>query len=312
MISGIFDKTKPINYLLILGFTFIFYWFVQLFVEKNDYDLQQTAVQSLILFMLLLSILVINFVVNRNQITNANSFVILYFALLLIIFPKAITDNNAILCNFFLLLACRRLISLKSLKNIKLKILDATLWVLTASLFYDWAALFLLLVFIAIYIYEPKNINNWLVPVVGVVVFVLISFAVLILANNADFFERHYEFSAGRNSFSMPDMESWLKLLIFVILIIITGMAVFLKSGKLGLGRIINLRIIAIYFAISLLVGFLQSSHENFPVLLCFFPGAVFMGKYVEIIKRQKIKELVLLGSILLSIIILLIDVLIK
>jgi hypothetical protein len=201
---------------------------------------------------------------------------------------------------------------MKSLKNIKLKILDATLWVLTASLFYDWAALFLLLVFIAIYIYEPKNINNWLVPVVGVVVFVLISFAVLILANNADFFERHYEFSAGRNSFSMPDMESWLKLLIFVILIIITGMAVFLKSGKLGLGRIINLRIIAIYFAISLLVGFLQSSHENFPVLLCFFPGAVFMGKYVEIIKRQKIKELVLLGSILLSIIILLIDVLIK
>jgi hypothetical protein len=224
----------------------------------------------------------------------------------------AITDNNAILCNFFLLLACRRLISLKSLKNIKLKLLDATLWVLTASLFYDWAALFLLLVFIAIYIYEPKNLNNWLVPLVGVVVFVLISFAVLILANNTDFFERHYEFSTGSNAFTMPDGESWLKLLTFGILIIITGVAVFLKSGKLGLGRIINLRIIAIYFAIALLVGLLQSSHHDFPVLISFFPGAVFMGKYVEIIKRQKIKELVLFGSILLSIIILLIDVLIK
>ncbi len=312
MISGIFGKTKPINYVLLLGFIFILYWFVYFYVSNNSGEPAVLVWQSLVLLILLFSVLVINFVVNRNQITSANSYVALYFILLILIFSRSVSDNNAIFCSFFLLLACRRLLSLRSLKNIKLKIMDATLWVLVASLFYDWAILFLLLVYIAIYIYEPKNLKNWLVPLVSIIVFVLLSYAVLILANNEGYFLQHYQFALDNIQEVFADWKLNIKLIIYALLIAITALAVFLKSGKLGLGRIINLRVISIYFSISILVIILSLMAGDLPVLISFFPGAVFLGKYVEMIKRKNIKEMVLYASVFTAFLVFTADILIK
>ncbi len=312
MISGIFGKTKPINYVLLLGFIFILYWFIYFYISNNSVEPAAIVWQSLVLLILLFSILVINFVVNRNQITSANSYVALYFILLILIFSRSVTDNNAIFCSFFLLLACRRLLSLRSLKNIKLKIMDATLWVLVASLFYDWAILFLILVYIAIYIYEPKNLKNWLVPLVSIIVFVLLSYAVLILANNEGYLLQHYQFQLDNIREVFTDWKLNTKLIIYALLTAVTAFAVFLKSGKLGLGRIINLRVISLYFALSIVVIILSLMAGDLPVLISFFPGAVFLGKYVEMIKRKNIKEVVLYASVFIALSIFAAEILIK
>ncbi|NNJ88572.1 MAG: hypothetical protein HKP53_04160 [Eudoraea sp.] len=311
MISGIFGKTKPINYVLLLGFLFILYWVVYFYLNENSSEPAVLVLQSLGLLVLLFSVMVINFVVNRNQITTANSYVALYFVLLILLFSSSIVDNNAIFCSFFLLLACRRLLSLRSLKNIKLKIMDATLWVLVSSVFYDWAILFLILVYIAIYIYEPKNFKNWLVPP-SVSVFVLLSYAVLILANNEDYLLEHYQFQLENIRDVLSDWKLNTKLIIYALLIAVTALAVFLKSGKLGLGRIINLRVISIYFSISILVIILSLMSGDLPVMISFFPGAVFLGKYVEMIKRKNIKEMVLYSSAFIAFFVFASDILIK
>lgn len=312
MISGIFGKTKPINYVLLLGFIFILYWFIYFYISNNSVEPAAIVWQSLVLLILLFSVLVINFVVNRNQITSANSYVALYFILLILIFSRSVTDNNAIFCSFFLLLACRRLLSLRSLKNMKLKIMDATLWVLIASLFYDWAILFLILVYIAIYIYEPKNLKNWLVPLVSIIVFVLLSYAVLILANNEGYLLQHYQFQLDNIREVFTDWKLNTKLIIYALLTAVTALAVFLKSGKLGLGRIINLRLITLYFALSIVVIILSLMAGDLPVLISFFPGAVFLGKYVEMIKRKNIKEVVLYASVFIALSIFAAEILIK
>jgi len=306
MISGIFGKTKPINYIILLGFLFLFYWFAQTALYKAVFNPEELLLQSLVLLILLFGVFVLNFVVNRNQITNDNSYSILYFTLLIIIFPKAITDNNAILANFFLLLASRRLISLKSLKEIKLKILDATLWILVASLFYDWALLFISLVFIVIYIYEPKNIKNWLVPFVGAFVFSILGLMTLLIFDNVTFFSDHYQFDVSIDTTWLRTWEDGVKLLIYIALIVITGALVFIKTRKLGLGRIINLRIMAALFALGLALCFLKYSGDDYPFLITFFPASVFLAKYAELIKRKNFKEIVLIASIAVSFILLL------
>jgi len=312
MISGIFGKTKPINYIILLGFLFLFYWFTQTVLYKKVYNSEELLVQTLVLLVLLFGVLVLNFVVNRNQITNDNSYSILYFTLLIIIFPKSITDNNAILATFFLMLASRRVISLKSLKEIKLKILDATLWILVASLFYDWALVFMSLVLIAIYIYEPKNIKNWLVPFIGTFVFSILTLMMILLFDNDTFFNEHYQFDVAIDTAWLKTWEDGVKLLIYSILIVIMVALVFIKTRKLGLGRIINLRIMATLFALGLVVCFLKYSGDNYPVLITFFPAAVFIAKYVELIKRKNIKDILLMGSILISFTLLLTEVLTK
>lgn len=312
MISGIFGKTKPINYVLLLGLLFLVYWFALYFYAETPNEPIDFISQSFALIILLFSVLVLDFVVNRNQITNTNAYTALYFVLLTLVFPSSVVDADAVGCNFFLILALRRLISLRSLKYMKLKILDATLWVMAASIFYNWSILFLFLVFIAIYIYEPKNLKNWLVPLVGIIAFLLIWDAVLILANKERFFIEHYNLEIGDWKEFVYDWTQSSKLGIFIFLIAVTTLAVFLKSGKLGLGRIINLRVISLYLALSFVVVILSLTHGDFPILITFFPAAVFLGKYTEMIKRQNIRDLSLAGVILLSVLIFVLDILIK
>lgn len=306
MISSIFGKTKPVNYLLLLGFLFIFYWLVHLIRFERSYNTEQIIFRLLLLGVLVFSVFLVNFIVKRNQITGTNSFAMLYFILLIVLFPEVLLDENAILCSFFLLLASRRLISLKSLKNIKLKIFDATLWTAVASLFYDWALLYLIAVFVAIYFYEPKNIKNWLVPLTGILTAGLITASLLVVVGLPDYLMEHYSFSLSLDrDFSALGGYST-KLVLYTVLIILTGFLAFVKMGKLGLGRIITVRLIAISMTVGLVVTFLKTNTDVYPVIITFFPAATLITKYVEVIKRSKVMEIVLVTSVLLPFILLL------
>ncbi len=310
MISSIFGKTKPMNYIILLGFLFVFYWIVHFFIFQATYTPEKLFLQISVLAVLLFSIFIVNFILKRNKLTGTNSFGILFYTLLLVVFPEVVMDNGAVLSSFFLLLATRRLLSIKSLKNIKLKIFDATLWIGVASLFYDWTLLYLILVFIAIYFYEPKNIRNWLVPIAGIFTVFTISVAVLILAGNLEFLENHYAFSFDLVNVYFLSWANSAKLIVYMIVVSIAGILGFVNLGKSGLGRIITMRLVAITFFIGLGLTILKSSNTVFPVILTFFPAVIFLTNYIEVIKKPKLRELLLIVSILFPLVILTIGVL--
>jgi hypothetical protein len=312
MISGIFGKTKPINYIIVLSFIFLFYWFIHIILYQRVYGVEQLMGQVAILAVLLFTFFIVNFVAIRNKLTGANSYAILFFALLMLIFPETLTDHKAILSNFFLLLATRRIISIRSLKDVKNKIFDASLWIIFGSLFYDWALLYLLVVFMAIYIYEPKNFKNWLVPFTSGFVVFMISYGFLVLTGNLDFLNDHYQFSI---QFDVEYYLNWVnspKLIIYTLLFFILSIFAFLRLGKSGVGKIVTIRLIVFHFVIGLLINVLISTDELHPILLTFFPAAVLMTNYVEWIKRDNIKEIVLMFSIFIPFIIFLSIVILK
>lgn len=298
MISSIFGRTKPINYVIVQTFLFLFYWLVHFFLFNRAYGPKQLALQTLVLGLLLSSFFVVNFIVKRNRMTETNSFTILFFTLLMVIFPETLMDNGAILCNFFLLLATRRLISMRSLKNMRFKIFDASLWVMFSTLFYDWAILYLLMVFMAIYIYEPKNIRNWLVPFSAIFTVFMISYAFLILTNNQEYISEHYQFLMKFDSGYYLNWTNSSKLIIYTSVVFILSIFAFLKLGKSGVGKIVSTRLIIFYFIIGSIINIFVSSEELHPILLTFFPTAVLLTNYVESIKRSNIREAVLMFSI--------------
>ncbi|MGB5497765.1 MAG: hypothetical protein WBM77_02420 [Maribacter sp.] len=312
MISGIFGKTKPINYILVLTFLFLFYWFVHFVLYEKVYGYEQLVWQVVVLAVLLFTFFIVDFVVIRNKLTGANSYTILFFALLMVIFPETLMDDKAVLSNFFILLATRRLISMRSLKNLKIKIFDASLWIMFGSLFYDWALLFLLGVFIAIYIYEPKNFKNWIVPFAAGFVVFMIFYSFLILSNNQDFLYRHYQFSIKFDADYYLNWTNSFKLIIYTILFFVLSIFVFLKFGKAGVGKIVTTRLIVFSFVIGLLLNVLISSGNLYPIQLTFFPAAVLMTNYVESIKRENIKEIVLMFSIFIPFIVFLSIMIVK
>lgn len=305
MISSIFGKTKPINYIIVLTFLFFLYWFTHLFLFKNTYSSQELALNVVVLCMLLFSVFAINFIVKKNKITHTNSFAILFYTLLIVLFAEVLVDRNAILCSFFLLLSQRKLISLKSLKNNKFKIFDATFWIVIASLFYDWALLYILLVFVAIYLHESDNIRNWLVPFVAVFTVFVISFCVLMLVGNLSFLKEHYTFN---NSFNMDYFSSWensSRHIVYIILCIFLSVITFIKFNKSGFGKVSSIRLITFSYVIGVIVTMLKTTDSVFPILITFFPAVVFLTNYIEVIKKPKLKEALLVVSVIIPIIVL-------
>ncbi len=306
MISIIFGKTKPINYIIVLTFLFVFYWGVHFSLFGRIYAPPQLLQKMLVLGALLFSIFVVNFIVKRNKITGSNSFSILFYALLTVVFPETLLDSNSILCSFFLLLAMRRLLSMRSSRETKFKIFDATIWVLVSSFFYDWAILFVLLIFAAIFFYEPKNIRNWLVPFAGLFAVYMITKCILILAGNETFLAEHYQFNF---SFNVAYFSYWghsTKLILFALVTFLTGLLAFLKLGKAGFGRVVTMRLIAFSFVIGLVVNLFKLSDNVYPVMIVFFPAVVFMTKYIESIRRARIREILLIAAIVVPFLVLL------
>lgn len=306
MISSIFGKTKPINYIILFVFLFGFYWSVHLLMFQRRYGLDQLLGQTAILGCLMFSIFLVNFITKKNKITGSNSLSILFYTLLIVVFPEVLLDSNAILCSFFILLSIRRLLSLRSLKTIKLKIFDATLWIMVASLFYDWALLYLILVFVAIYFYQPKNIRNWLIPFVAISTMAIITIAILVLINNPYYLNEHYNFDLDFNTPYFNDFGVLSLLFVYILLVFLCGFLGYIKLGNMGVGRLVSMRLVLYHFLIGLLIYFFKSSSENHPIMITFFPAVVFMTTYMETIKKERIKELVLITIIILPFIVLL------
>ncbi|PXX27835.1 DUF6427 family protein [Arenibacter sp. ARW7G5Y1] len=312
MISSIFGRTKPINYIILLVFLFFFYWFVHFFIFHKSYTPEQLLGQTAILGFLSFSIFVVNFIVLRNKITGGNSLAILFYTLLIVLFPEVLIDANAILCNFFLLLSIRRILSFRSLKNIKLKIFDATFWIMIASLFYDWAILYIAVVIVAIYFYEPKNIKNWLVPITAVIAMVLIMLAILSLGNNTEFLLSHYYFDFQFNAVYFYDWSNSSLLFLYISVVLLCGFLAFLKLGSLGVGKIVTMCLIVLFFIIGLLVKVLKSAPDTHPILITFFPAVVFITTYVQSIKKDSVREIVLMASIIIPFIVFLTNAFMK
>ncbi|MEP2277883.1 DUF6427 family protein [Maribacter sp.] len=304
MISSIFEKTKPVNFIILLVFLFLFYWSVQFYLFDLTMSNVEIAPSIGILTILLFSVFVVDFVVKRNKLTGTNSFAILFFTLLFVVFPETLGDNNAIFTSFFLLLAMRRLLSIKSLKSIKLKIFDAGLWICISSVFYEWALLYLLLVFAAIYIYDPKNIRNWLVLLSAGFCFFMILYGILILLDKPSFILDHYDFAIDYDAIFPIKWWTSLKMTLYALFNMALAFSAFVNLSKSGVGKVIIMRLIAFSFIIGLIVNVLVITENNNAVMITFFPSVVFIVNYLEFIKKPKFLELILIASIMVPIIV--------
>ncbi|MBQ4913428.1 hypothetical protein J8L85_03200 [Maribacter sp. MMG018] len=304
MISSIFGKTKPINFIIVAGFVLFFYLTVQNFLFEQSFLSNGTAQKILVLGSLLFSVFVVDFIVKKNKLTGPNSYAILFFAILLVVFPESLGDDNAVLCSFFLLLATRRLLSVKSLKSIRLKIFDASLWILVSSIFYDWAVLYLTLVMVTIYVYDAKNIKNWLAIFSAVLCFSMILVSTVLLLDKTDFLTDHYDFSINIEAIYPLHWTSSIKVSLYIFINVVLSIWTFLKLSNAGLGKIITIRLITFSFLLGLIVNLLVISRNGNAIMVTFFPSIILLTNYVESIRKEKFRELVLLGCILVPIVV--------
>ncbi len=173
MLTSFFSNSRPINFIIVAVYILIFYLFATLdtMISAPLWIILQEVGMLLVI---VLSVFILNFISGRNELTGRNAYKSILFAGFLCMFAAAMQNNDVILANLFLLLALRRILSLKSQRETVKKIFDATFWVGVASLFYFWSILFLFVVYFGVLVHVGHRFKNWLVPLVAVLALISI------------------------------------------------------------------------------------------------------------------------------------------
>lgn len=131
----------------------------------------------------LLSLFVLDFFVSKNNLTKKNSYKILMFGLCITVLPESLLNSKILIANLFVLLALRRIVSLRTQKEIKKKLFDAAFWISIASLLYFWSVLFFILIFAALVLYTILDAKNWIIPFTGLLAVLMIAASYMIVMN---------------------------------------------------------------------------------------------------------------------------------
>ena len=167
MLTSFFGKSKPINYILLSIAITIGYLFRLLTTQDLSLSLGSLISHGLVLFLMVFAVLLLDFIIRKNNVTKNNTFAILVFVLFILLVPQIYSAPKLILANIFVLLATRRILSLTTEKNTVKKIFDATMYITLASFFYGWAILFFVVLYPAIINKTKFNVTYLFIPIIG-------------------------------------------------------------------------------------------------------------------------------------------------
>lgn len=304
MIASLFNKSRPINYVLISLLLVVFY-FLYLTKDFSWTTYYFTIVQKIgLLLILIVSLFLVRFITKRNGLSKDNSYAAFLFFIFLILFPTTLVNTNIVLANFFLLLALRRLISMQSLVTPKEKIFDASFWIFVASLFHFWCILFLILVFISIIFHVSRDYRNWLIPFIAFfAVLVLFVLTVLIVDRNllafvAEKMQISFDFTYFENVYQNIALAFFSS----VAVLFFTTQVLALSNRPLNMQS--SYKKILFTFLLGVAVYVLSASKNNSFLIVTFFPLAVLGTNFLEGLDNKWLKESVLGGLVLITLII--------
>jgi hypothetical protein len=290
MIASLFSKTRPINYVftsIIAISSFVIYQAVH---TENLFTTEILPIKLAVFFLLISSVFLVNFISLKNTLTKNDNYAVFLFTIFCLMFPSVFNNTTIVLSNFFLLLALRRLISLKSLVSPKEKIFDASFWIFLSAIFHFWSIIYILLVFISIIYHSGKDYKNWLIPFISFFcVFVLYVFFSLIFFNgfNVDLqglLNTSFDFS-NKTVFQSMALSSFVSI---SVLFLVTQILDY-QNKPLNMQSSYK----QIYFAFVVAAGIyiFSGNKSNDMLLYCFAPLSILGANMFEKLEQNNYKE---------------------
>ncbi len=295
MLARIFSKTSPLNYLIVGVLSFLFFLF---------YFFSIRTPLTIILFLkefgsylvLLASLLLVNFILQKNNLTKNNTYTLLFYLIFILFFPKIFSNKAVIISNFFVLLSLRKILSLKINTNIKEKIFDATFWILIASLFYFWSIFFILLVFASIILHASNDYKNWVVPFVSFasifIIFIMVSF--ITSDNIYTYFNEHTATSFVFSYFDNIYQQISLALFSSFSILIVANQIIDLGNKPLNMQSLYKLVFLAFLIGVAIFV--VSANKNNSFLIFSIAPLAIISANFLEKIEDNWLKETIIIG----------------
>jgi len=298
MLTSFFSKSKPINLSVIILLLCVFYIGANFTTWVNGFDWLEFLEKLGVLLLLILSLLVLNFIAKKNELTKRSAYKTLLFTIFCISFGSLLKNESAIISNLCVLFALRRIISLKSHKFIQKKIFDATFWISIATLYHFWSALFFLIVFFAILNFA-STFKNWLVPFVAFAAVVSLTICFHLIVND-QFYTFSNWFQASNFDFTRyGDLKLLIPLSIILGLMIWTLFQYFSSIQKASISRRPILSMVLFSLVVAAAVGLLSPTKNGSELIFFFVPLSIISSNYFDSKKDKILKEIILVTLIL-------------
>lgn len=302
MIANFFKKTKLVNIFYILILLFLYY--LSAIILTNDYEFSLGLLfNKLSVFLcLLLLVLIVNFIIRKNNLTQDNSYAILLLVLLLGTFYETMFTNNIVFANIGLLLGFRKIYSLRSGLNTKQKLYDAGFWIGISTILYSWSILYVLLIYVGIIVFRKLSLKNVLIPFIGLITPVLIYFTYHFYFDTLVIF--YDKFKMGYSLvFNLYNHLRLLLPLSFLVILLLVSTAVLtpkivLVSNKLKFLWIVLLN----HLLISTVLVVLSPVKNGSEMLFLLFPAVIIITNLLQKSQSSIFKNLILYLFLIISV----------
>ncbi|MDG1659922.1 MAG: DUF6427 family protein [Winogradskyella sp.] len=299
MITSIFSKSKPINYIIVmvvLVIAFALHFFYE--VKDDNYTIISFIALSIGLFYVFIT----DFVISKNDLTKRNSYGIMLLALFFVIFPEVFGNINIMVANLLVLFALRRLFSLHTKRDLTKKFFDAVFWIALSTLFYTWAVLYLFVVFIALGYYWQNEGKYIAVSLFGVVTVFILLVLYNIVFKDQYLSQTNFDFSYGFDFLDYNSLSEIIKFTV-VLALYIWSLIFYLKNTSeknKTLKPIHTLIILASFIAI--IIAVLAPVKNGNEIVFFMLPFSIIVANYIETIDKLWFKEMLVVLLILVPI----------
>ena len=290
MIASLFSKTRPINYAFIFIMLFFCFFLYQIQVPNESFNTNTLFSKFGVLLLVFFSFFLVNFISLKNALTQNDNYAILLYLVFILLFPSVLNDSKIVVSNVFLLLALRRLISLKTLSSSKEKIFDASFWIFLSAIFHFWSILYIVLVFISIVFHSGKDYKNWILPFVSFFcVWILYIATSLFLYDNysinKDVFEVSFNFFDFKNSYENMTLAAFVS----ISVLFFASQTIDYQNKPLNMQSSYK----QIYFAFILSIGIyvFSANKSNDLLLYSFAPLSILGANMFEKMENSIYKE---------------------
>ena len=294
MLTNFFSNSKPFHFILISLLLFVGYTFYNFQISSFENDFIRLIQLTFKFGLYIILMLIFGFVIKKNNLTQINSYALFIFICLLLLTPNVFQNSKPILSTVFILLALRRILSFNSKKNIQKKILDASLWIGIATLFYFWSILFLLVLYAALIQLASKNFKLFLIPIIGIfLVFIICTIYFLYLDNNMYWYKDYKNFTSFVFS-SFKLLKNFFSLFVILSMTVISLVFKFLNFTKTPLRKKSKYWIIIFTLITGIIIGILSGQKNGVELIFTIVPISILFSNFIEAVQRKWVSEMML------------------
>ncbi|RFN59149.1 DUF6427 family protein [Marixanthomonas ophiurae] len=291
MLTSFFGKSKPINFVIFGMVIFLGYVFGALVQVKNPLDFSQLLISLFFIGWAIFAIFLLDFIVRKNDLTYKNTYTVLLFTCFLITLPVIFLDRNILLANVFLLMAFRRLASLSSEKNTERKILDASLWITVATMFYFWSILFFIPLFFSILQKPEINHKLFIIPFIGFITIFILSTSFHLMVDDSFLWIIEWIPSVSLNFSAYNNIKILLPAAIMATFLIWALPFRLIKIASLSKKEKPNAILLLITLAICMVIALFSPQKTGAELFFIIAPLSVIVTNYIENVQEARFKE---------------------